>query len=336
MGALESWHDELTSAYLYRVIAGRETDPRRQRLFEELAREAESQAALWRAKLGAAPAFRPGTRARLVAWLVRWLGPRPLTHALTAMKVRGMSVYRDGGLVLPSKHDDVGERHVRAAGGSLRAAVFGANDGLVSNASLIFGVAGAAPDPPVLLLAGVAGLVAGAFSMAAGEWVSVRSQREMYEHQIALERAELAEYPEEEAAELALIFAARGMDEAEAARQARLLIADPARALDTLTREELGLNPADLGSPWAAALSSFLSFAAGAAVPLAPFLAWRGPAALPASVALSAAALFAVGAAASLFSGRSALSGGARMLAIGSGAGALTYAVGSALGVTLG
>jgi len=231
----------------------------------------------------------------------------------------------------------VGERHRgAAAGGSLRAAVFGANDGLVSNASLILGVAGAGSDDAIILLSGVAGLLAGAFSMAAGEWVSMRAQREMYEHQIALERAELAEYPEEEAGELALIFTARGMEEAEAKRHADALIADPARALETLTREELGLNPGDLGSPWGAAVSSFLSFALGAAVPLVPFALARGADALAASIAVSAAALFAVGAAISLFTGRGALSGGARMLAIGACAGALTYGIGKLLGVSLG
>ena len=341
MDAFESREGELTSAWLYRRIAERESEPRKKRLFEELAREAEAQAEHWSARLrsagGKTPAFRPGLRARVVGALVGLLGPAPLAQALTAMKVRGMSVYRGGGTTLPTKHDDVGERHRgAAAGGSLRAAVFGANDGLVSNASLILGVAGAGSGDAIILLSGVAGLLAGAFSMAAGEWVSMRAQREMYEHQIALERAELAEYPEEEAGELALIFTARGMEEAEAKRHADALIADPARALETLTREELGLNPGDLGSPWGAAISSFLSFALGAAVPLVPFALARGADALAVSIAVSAAALFAVGAAISLFTGRGALSGGARMLAIGACAGALTYGIGKLLGVSLG
>ncbi len=158
-----------------------------------------------------------------------------------------------------------------SGGGNLRAAVFGVNDGLISNASLILGVAGANADAATILLTGVAGLVAGAFSMAAGEYVSVRSQREMYEYQIGLERDELAEYPDEEAHELALIYEARGMGSAEALRMATQIIADPERALDTLAREELGLNPEDLGSPWGAALFSFISFALGSAIPLLPF-----------------------------------------------------------------
>ena len=344
MDARESWHGELAAAYLYRRIASHEGDARRRRLFEGLARDAEEQAEHWAARMrenGAGPpAFRPGLRARLVGTLISFLGPARLAHVLTAMKVRGMSVYRGEGMPLPSKHDDVGERHkdqasAASSGGSLRAAVFGVNDGLVSNLSLILGVAGAGTDSSIVILSGVAGLVAGAFSMASGEYVSVRSQREMYEHQIALERAELAEYPDEEASELALILAARGMDEDEARRYAADLVKDPARALETLAREELGLDPRDLGSPWSAALSSFFSFAIGATVPLAPFLALRAPHALGGAILLSSIALFAVGAAISLFTGRGAFSGGARMLAIGACAGALTYFLGKLLGVGL-
>ena len=223
-----------------------------------------------------------------------------------------------------------------AAGGNLRAAVFGVNDGLVSNASLILGVAAAAASNEVILLTGVAGLLAGAFSMAAGEWVSVRSQREMFEYQIGLERAELARYPAEEAQELALVYEARGLPKEQAAALAASTVANPEEALDTLAREELGLNPDELGSPWGAAASSFLSFAVGALIPLAPFLILSGTAALQASLGFAAVALFSVGAVISLFTGRRAVRSGLRMLAIGAGAGALTYAIGSLLGVTLG
>jgi len=346
MEAEDSLYGELTSAYLYRVIAAREHDARRKHLFEELARDAESQATHWRDALvagGVTPApFRPTVRARLVAWLVERLGPRRLTHALAAMKVRGMSVYREGARAprgtgsLPSEHDEIGERHGGLGeGGSLRAAVFGVNDGLVSNAGLILGVAGAGAANGTVLLAGVAGLLAGAFSMAAGEYVSMRSQREMYEHQIALEKAELDAYPEEEAEELALIFEARGVPLEEARRHAAQLIADPQNALDTLTREELGLNPDDLGSPSGAALSSFVAFAIGGVVPLAPFAFAPASFALIASILAAAAGLFLAGAATSLFTGRAALAGGARMLAIGAGAGVVTYSIGALLGTQL-
>ena len=339
MDPVESWRGERTSAWLYRRIAAREAEPRRKRLFEQLAHEADEQSRHWEALMsasgGAGPGpFVPDMRARIVGRLVDLLGPARLTHPLTAMKVRGMSLYRGGG-ELASRHDELGERHASgSSGGSLRAAVFGVNDGLVSNASLILGVAGAGSANSVVLLTGIAGMLAGAFSMAAGEYVSVRSQKEMYEHQIALEKAELAEYPAEEAGELALIFEARGMDPAEARRQADALIADPRRALETLTREELGLNPGDLGSPWGAALASFSAFAAGSVIPLVPFLLLRSGA-LPWSVGMSALALFAVGAATSLFTGQSAAAGGARMLGIGAAAGALTYGIGALLGVGL-
>ena len=172
--------------------------------------------------------------------------------------------------------------------------------------------------------------------MAAGEYVSVRSQREMYEYQIALEREELGQYPQEEAEELALIYQAKGLPESEAQHLAKSMIADPERGLDALAREELGLNPSELGSPWGAASFSFISFGAGAVIPLLPFLLARTGGALGASVAVTAIALFAVGATLSLFTGRHAWLGGVRMLLIGWAAGALTFGIGRLLGVALG
>src|SRR5690242_486225 len=336
----EGWLDEVRSAYLYRVIAEVERGSPRSELFQELAREAETQAAIWakNAGLASVPAFIPDLRTRLVAGLVRRYGPRAMRGILAAMKVRGLSVYSHAapGHPAPTSVEEVGKRHRGiAGGGNLRAAVFGINDGLVSNLSLILGVAGASSNAGFILLSGVAGLLAGAFSMAAGEYVSVRSQREMYEHQIGLEQAELGEYPAEEAEELALIYAARGMNRVDAHALAERTIADPRLALDTLAREELGLNPENLGSPWGAALSSFFSFGAGALVPLLPFLFVRAEGALIAAMGLTAAALFGVGAMISLFTGRSAFRDGFRMLAIGAGAGAVTYFVGKLLGVSL-
>ena len=342
MKELQSCHEERRSAYLYRLLAALEAGTTRARLFSELAREAEGQSQIWadaaRKKGVTVPPFRLDMRTRIVAWLTRRFGPQRMRSALVAMKVRGMSVYSsvEPGHPMPSAGAAPERRHRGlAGGGNLRAAVFGVNDGLVSNASLILGVAGATADPKLIALSGVAGLLAGAFSMAAGEYVSVRSQREMYEYQIGLEREELAEYPEEEAAELALIYQARGLPEEEAKRLANAMIADPVRGLDALAREELGLNPDELGSPGGAAISSFLSFAAGALIPLLPFLTAGGDIALIASIAASAVALFVVGAALSLFTGRHALRGGLRMLGIGAAAGTLTYSIGSLLGVSL-
>jgi VIT1/CCC1 family predicted Fe2+/Mn2+ transporter len=188
-----------------------------------------------------------------------------------------------------------------------------------------------------VLTAGVAGLLAGALSMAAGEYVSVRSQREMYEYQIALEREELAEYPDEEAEELALIYQARGVELEPAREVSRALLSNPQAALDVLAREELGLNPDDLGSPWQAAASSFIAFALGAAVPLVPFLSGlTGSPATGAAVAITLVALFGVGLGLSLFTGRDALRSALRMVLIGGGAGAVSYLVGHAVGVAIG
>ncbi|HVO90230.1 MAG TPA: VIT1/CCC1 transporter family protein [Casimicrobiaceae bacterium] len=347
MNPLESWTEEQRSAFLYRVCAAAEAGTVRAELFRRLAGEAEAQAAIWRAQLTArghpAPGpFVPDTRTLLVARLVQWFGPRRLKGVLAAMKVRGMAVYgtsiaQEPGHVGPVRAGGFEHRHRRlGGGGNLRAAVFGVNDGLVSNAGLILGVAGATTDPHVVVLTGVAGMAAGAFAMAAGEYVSVQSQRELYEFQISLERDELKQYPEAEAQELALIYAAKGLPPKEADRLAQRLIADPEHALDTLAREELGLNPSELGSPWAAALSSLLSFGIGAVLPLLPYLLGPGTHALPVAVGVTAVGLFSVGAMLSLFTGRNAWLSGARMLVLGAIAGAITYSIGHLLGVSIG
>jgi len=340
---LSGWVEEKRSAHLYRVIAEVEKASVRGGLFRELAGEAENQARIWAAlaeKAGAAlPEYRPDMRTRIVERLVRRYGPRALRAVLAAMKVRGLSIYTQPvlGHPRPVSTEETEARHRGVqSGANLRAAVFGVNDGLISNCSLILGVAGAASGSTVIILAGVAGLLAGAFSMAAGEYVSMRSQREMFEYQIGLERKELAQYPEEEAEELALIYAARGLSREEAVALANQSLADPESALDTLAREELGLNPDELGSPWGAAIASFVSFAVGALVPLLPFLLLARNAALYTSLGMTGVALFGVGAIISLFTGRSAARDGLRMLAIGGAAGALTYGFGRLLGVSLG
>ncbi|HEV7138350.1 MAG TPA: VIT1/CCC1 transporter family protein [Steroidobacteraceae bacterium] len=343
---VDSWYHEKESAWLYRQVAAAEPDPNKQRLFTQLAAAAEDQAAKWEISprnTAAAPRadrlFMPSLRARVVARLLRLLGPRAVRSVLAAMKLRGLSIYTApvaSGHAMPTTLSDVGVRHRGGLGGNLRATVFGVNDGLVSNASLVLGVAGASAPSSFVLIGGVAGLLAGALSMAAGEYVSVRSQREMYEYQIALEREEIAEYPEEEAEELALIYEARGVTLAQAREVSQALLARPEQALDVLSREELGLNPDDLGSPFGAATASFLSFAAGAAVPLIPFLVdMRGSRALAATAVLTALALFAVGLALSLFTGRHAVRGALRMVLIGGGAGAVAFFVGRALGTII-
>jgi VIT1/CCC1 family predicted Fe2+/Mn2+ transporter len=342
MSALDSWQEEKQSAWLYRLLAKAEPDAGKRRLFEQLAAAAESQSGIWLVQIkqqgGMEPAFRLTRRARVVGFLIAHLNPRLLRPVLAAMKVRGLSVYSSAapGHAMPTRIEQVGGRHRGiGSGGNLRAAVFGVNDGLVSNTSLIMGVAGATGEPGLILTTGIAGLLAGALSMAAGEYVSMRSQREMYEYQIGLEREELAEYPDEEAEELALIYHARGMDMDEARTVARKLLKDPEHALDTLAREELGLNPDDLGSPWGAAIFSFLAFTVGAVIPLAPFVLKLGPQPVLVAAAFAGMALFLVGTVLSLFTGRAALWGGLRMLLIGGVSGATTYAIGTLLGVGL-
>jgi VIT1/CCC1 family predicted Fe2+/Mn2+ transporter len=228
-------------------------------------------------------------------------------------------------------------RHRSAAGNALRAAVLGANDGLVSNLSLVMGVAGAAAAERTILLTGLAGLVAGACSMAMGEWLSVTSSRELYQRQIATEAAELEQSPEEEMEELALIYQAKGLSETEARNLANRLLSQKEVALDTLVREELGIDPKKLGgSAWTAAGTSFVLFAVGAIFPVAPFFFLTGITAIGASLALSGLALATVGAATSLFTGRSLLFSAGRQLGIGYVAAIVTYGIGRIAGIALG
>ncbi|HEX5149405.1 MAG TPA: VIT1/CCC1 transporter family protein, partial [Candidatus Limnocylindrales bacterium] len=237
------------------------------------------------------------------------------------------------------KPSDIGARekwHRAGQSGTLRATIFGASDGLVSNLALVMGVAGASSgEGSFVLLAGIAGLLAGAFSMAAGEYISMQSQRELFERQISLERAELEAMPAEEQAELAMLYRAKGFTADEANTIAARMFADPQHALDTLVREELGLDPDQLGSPWGAAGGSFVAFGIGAIVPVIPYVITTGSVAFFVSIGLSVAALFAVGAGVSLLTGRSLLFSGARQVLIGSAAAVVTYFVGIAIGVSI-
>jgi VIT1/CCC1 family predicted Fe2+/Mn2+ transporter len=229
------------------------------------------------------------------------------------------------------------ERWHKGAGraGNLRAAIFGMNDGLVSNLLLVLGMAGAGAAPGTLLTTGAIGLLAGASSMAAGEYDSVATQRDVLTRQIDMERREIAEAPEEEAAELALIFKQKGLSTEQASRTAAEILKRPDSALDTLVREELGLDPGDLGSPWGAALSSFAMFSVGAAVPLVPFLAVSGTTALVASTTLAVLVLLVVGGALGFLSGTSVVAAIGRKLGV-LGVGALTYLAGKLVGAAIG
>ena len=227
-------------------------------------------------------------------------------------------------------------RHKTVGGNALRAAVLGANDGLVSNMSLVMGVAGAAVDNHIILLTGLAGLLAGAISMALGEWLSVQSSRELFLKQIALEEEELEESPEHEELELSLIYQAKGMDKEKAAELAKQIIGDKSTALDTLVREELGIDQEELGgSAWEAALTSFFLFAVGAIIPVLAFFFLTGYTAILVSMGSCVLGLFAIGSATSLFTGRSIWFSGFRQILFGLAAAAVTFGVGRLIGVSI-
>lgn len=328
----ENWREEKRSAYIYSVMAEYEKNILHKKLFAALKVAAEKQASIWEKKMvkSGMPLpvpFTPDMRTRLVSWMVKYLGAENMHNILSAMKIRGMSVFSN-------YHREHKHTSFNAAS-NLRAAVFGVNDGLISNMSLILGMAGANANQNFIILAGVAGLLAGACSMGAGEYISVRSQREVFEYQIEIERKELEEYPEEEMEELNLIYQARGIPKEEAEKLAKLMIQNPETGLNALAREELGLNPQELVSPLGAMLSSFFSFSIGASVPLAPFLLGYSSWNLPISMGLTAITLFLIGSILSLYTNRNSILLGLRMLAIGTVAGGLTFSIGKLLGVAL-
>jgi vacuolar iron transporter family protein len=346
---------------LYRALAAAEKDEKRAAIFAQLARAEERHAARWAAFLKSAgaplPHYTTSARVKMLGLLARLFGTERVLPIVSDIESQDENRYagQPEAAGLPEEenaHRQTLESLQRGTGvqaimhreawhrtgrsGTLRAAVFGINDGLVSNFSLVMGFAGAVAQPGYILLAGVAGLLAGAFSMGAGEYVSMAAQKELFEKQIALEKEELEADPKEEEEELSLLYQAKGVAKRDAEALAHRIIDNPATAIDTLVREELGLDPSELGSPWGAALSSFVAFVAGAIVPVVPYFVASGRTALIASGVLSCAALFAVGAVLSIFTARGPLASGFRMLAIGLLASAITYSVGWLLGVSVG
>lgn len=355
---------EMDGIELYRALAAAEKDHRRAEIFRKMVKAEEHHAQRWVRLIqsggGVVPTYRRSLRVRLLGWTARRFGTERVVPIISALEARDEAGYlmQEEAAGLPAQerahsralremgeggeamtpHGEIAGRegwHAASRGGSLRAAVFGINDGLVSNFSLVMGFAGAEAKPEYILLAGCAGLLAGSFSMAAGEYVSVRAQRELFEQQIAMEQQELEMSPKEEEEELALIYQAKGIPEADAHMMARRIVENPRTAIDTLAREELGLDPSQLGSPWAAAGSSFGAFILGAIVPVLPYMFSSGATALMASALLSCLALFGVGALISIFTARGPLFSGGRMLAIGLFASAITYCVGWLLGVSV-
>ncbi len=365
---LRNWQKEIDGAALYRALAEAEKKAELKEVYGRLAETEERHAAYWEGKLDEAghpvPARRPSWRARSMAWLAKRFGPRFVLPTVAGLETADSRAYdhqpeeaagrmsadeksharlisaaadvRNGGMT-GSDVAKIEGRHKFAGGNALRAAVLGANDGLVSNLSLVMGVAGASLSGDGILITGLAGLMAGAGSMALGEWLSVQSSRELYQHQIQIEREELRAGPEEERDELALIYQSKGVPTERARELAAHIIGGGDSALDTLVREELGIDPDELGgSAWEAAFTSFFLFAAGAVVPVIPFIFLNGATAVIVSIIISAGGLFAIGAAITLMTGRSAPYSGLRMVLFGLTAAALTYGIGRLIGVSIG
>ena len=354
---------ELDGVAVYRAMAEGARDPKLSDLYRRLADTEERHAALWRDHLVAASApapSKPTTRARTLAFIARHLGPSWVASTMASAEAAAQGQYDNqpeaAGTSLAADERSHAQvlaevtrgmeggilarfegRHRAIGGNALRAAVLGANDGLVSNFSLVMGVAGAGGDRTAILVAGFAGLLAGALSMALGEWLSVQSARELYANQIAAEAREIAEMPEEEEEELRLIYEAKGVPP-EAAREMahRIITGDRAVAVATMAREELGIDPNELGgSAWVAAGTSFVLFAMGAIVPVIPYLFLTGTSAIVVSAICAGLALFVVGAAITLVTGRGVLRSGLRQLAFGMAAAAITFGIGTLFGAAI-
>jgi VIT1/CCC1 family predicted Fe2+/Mn2+ transporter len=359
--------DELDSAALYETLAQAEANVERRLVYSQLAASERDHAQVWSDKLRAngitIRTHRASARTRMMRALVRVFGPDFVLRTVAAAEYADRDKYAGQPDAVQMSEEE--HRHAAivqgvanraapeksrgseiaaaeswhrgvASGNDLRAAVLGANDGLVSNFCLIMGVAGAGTQSHTILLTAFAGLVAGACSMALGEWLSVTNARELARTQIAREADELEHTPDAERHELALIYQSKGLDPAEARRVAAQMMRDKHKALDTLTREELGLDPAELGgNPWSAALVSFALFSAGALFPALPFLWARGASGIVQCIALSGIGLAAIGVFTSLFNGRGAAFSAARQVVIGMIAAGFTFGIGRLLGVSM-
>jgi VIT1/CCC1 family predicted Fe2+/Mn2+ transporter len=364
---LENRQKEIEGAALYQALAENEKQPQRAEVYRKLAAAEEKHAAAWEKKLTEMqvplPPRRLSWRARMMIWLVQRFGPAFVLPTLTQneqvdsraydsqseaeaqqfakeekthARVLAMAAGPQSGLSGAAVAQMEG-RHRAGGGNALRAAVLGANDGLVSILSLTMGVAGATMSNKEVLIAGLAGILAGAGSMALGEWLSVQSSRELYEHQIKIEEEEITTNPDEEREELALIYQAKGLPAEQARQIAERLVSDKDSILDTLAREELGIDPEELGgSAYEAAITSFFLFAVGAAFPIVPYLFLAGTTAIYASLAVSAVGLFIIGAMITLMTGRSVWYSGTRQVLVGMAAAALTYGIGRLIGVSVG
>ncbi|HNO66565.1 MAG TPA: VIT1/CCC1 family protein [Tepidiformaceae bacterium] len=362
----ENLRDEVDGVALYERLAAAEKDANLREVYTRLAASERKHQNLWESKIreagGEVPSYGPSFRVRFLGWLARRFGTAAVSPIVTRMEMSATTMYDDQPeaveALLPADERSharlfreisrasgprvevdiarVEGRHRAGAGNALRAAVLGANDGLVSNFLLVTGVAGADPGRDFVVLAGVGGLLAGSISMALGEWISVRSSAEAFERQVEIEREELELMPEEEEEELFLIYRAKGLADNEARAMAKRILTNHSAALDTLTREELGMSAGEAGNAWVAAITSFLTFSAGAIIPVLPWLLVGGSAGLAVSAVLSALGLFATGAITTLFTGRRVLFSGSRMVLFGLAGAVVSYGAGLLLGAGTG
>ena len=363
---LNNRQKEIDGAALYRALAKSEKQPQLAQVYNRLAESEEKHAITWEKKIvdlkATLPPRKLSWRAQTLIWLAKRFGPQFILPTMNGNEKSDINAYdgqpeaeaaqfaKDersharlialasspkGGMSGGSVAQLEG-RHRASGGNALRAAVLGANDGLVSILSLLMGVAGATNSNSDILIAGLAGLLAGAGSMALGEWLSVQSSRELYEHQIKIEKEEIEANPEEEQEELALIYQSKGLPEDRAKELAKHMMVDKDSLLDTLAREELGVDPEELGgSAFEAAFTSFILFALGAFFPIFPYIFWSGPIAIYISLAVSAVGLFIIGAAITLMTGRSVWYSGTRQVIVGLVAAALTYGIGKLIGISV-
>ena len=367
---LENWQNEKEAIFLYRKLAASEDNPRLSEVYEKLAQTEERHAALWEGKLKAAgyevKPFKPGFKTRFLSFMAKRSGAKSVVPLIASIERNAADEYsgqpdsevphlvRDessharvfrylsnGGAGLEGSAIARFEGRHQTGGNALRAGVLGANDGLVSVFCIVMGVAGAAGAGTVIgsgavLVTGIAGLLACALSMALGEWLSVQNARELYANQMRIEAQELEEAPDEEREELVLIYQAKGVAPDQAEKLADELFKDKAAALDTLAREELGIDPDELGgSPWEAALTSFVLCIVGGIIPVWPYFFWHGAEGVLVSSVSSAVGLFVLGFISSIITGLNWAWGGVRQILFGVAAAAVTYGIGHLVGAFL-
>jgi VIT1/CCC1 family predicted Fe2+/Mn2+ transporter/rubrerythrin len=362
----KNFQSEQQAIQLYQHLAAAESNPDLAEIYHKLEVTEKRHAEFWASKLresGAkVPHVKSDWRTLIFGWLAARFGTAFVLPSVASMEKNAATDYvgqSDAESVNMSADEqsharifevltrtsqglqgsDLAQfegRHPAAGGNVLRAAVLGANDGLVSVFSLVMGVAGAGVSSRNILITGLSGLLAGALSMALGEWLSVQNSRELYQNQLAIEEQELTETPEEEQEELTLIYRAKGVDLPVARNLAQSLIANRSTALNTLAREELGIDPQELGgSPWVAAITSFLLFAVGAIIPVSPYIFFTGVTGIVASAICSAAGLFIIGAVITLMTGKHPISSGLRQVIFGLATAVVTFGIGRIVGVNL-